>query len=187
MLGALFQSIGYQLQLLAAPVDFPFGLGGAGFRALAFVHLDLGEEGGQPSMFGQNCLGLPVIGQGHCPQGAEMGADLAQHAAPGVEVDFQAGLPRDDSHRLPGADQGADVAFDAGLFIQAQLHLVHVHLQGQFQAVGSIPFAYLGKHRHPKSRKTTSMPVKADLSAPREIIFLFSGFPDGGEIPGLDT
>jgi hypothetical protein len=182
MFGTLFQG-SYQPQLLAAPMNFALRRR-AGFRALALVHPDFREKGGQPVMLREDALDLPVIGQGHCPQGAEMGADLAQHAAPGVDVDFQLGFAGNDGHRLPGADQRADVALDANLFIQAQLHLVHIHPQGQFQAVGSFPFAYLGKHGPPKSRRITSRNVNAVLPRPRKLFFFSLGFQTAVKFPG---
>jgi hypothetical protein len=185
LFGTLFQRITDQLQLLAAPVHFPFRQRRAGFRALALIHLDFGQKGSQRLIFGHNGLGLPVIAQGYRARRAEMGTDLAEHASPGIDVDVQLAFAGNNGHRLPGAGKRADVAFEALLLIQAQFHPVRVHPQGQFQTVVFFPFFYLGKHRQPKSRKTAYQPATGDFMRSGNLFSRSLAFQMPVKFPGL--
>jgi hypothetical protein len=91
-----------------------------------------------------------------------MGADLAEHAETGVNGDIQASLPGSNRHSIPGTDQGADLALDAGPFVQAQVHPLLVHPEGQLDGLSGFPF--VDRHFHLKTFPKTPSSIKKSLN-----------------------
>ena len=128
LLGALGQVVGNQLDLLAAPVLLALWLRRAGQETPALVHVNLGEKRRQPLMVRHDGLGLAVVAQGHRRHRTEMSADFAHQAEAGINADVQAIVAGNNADRVPRADSGADVAFQAQHLVQAQLHCIDEQL-----------------------------------------------------------
>jgi hypothetical protein len=69
-----------------------------------------------------------------------VGANLTEHAKTRVYGDVQPQVSRDDGHRTPGANEAADLAFEAGLLVQVQFHPLLIHLEGELKKAPGFPF-----------------------------------------------
>jgi hypothetical protein len=117
ILGA-FPRLSDKLSLLAAPMNLQAAFGPAGFGTSGRVLDEFGEKRCQSVMFQKDLLGPGIEGQADGSHRAKVRTDFTEYTTARIYRNIQSLLVRDNGYGLAGANQGANVAFEAGLFAQ---------------------------------------------------------------------